>query len=226
MTYFAETADRPRQASGFDLSELDRIDRILLGSGAAVWLASLGAGVAATVALVDLSRGHTASSGDSGTPWILYTVIAVSAVVIVAAVPLLLRARHAALTESTSAPTSQATAPQSSEAVPPSQAPARGADAPTEKLRVAPAVALPEPAPADELHSPSMHAVDQLWLRCAAGIACAMGIATLLTAVSTYLMAVGSDTVAWVLYCIAGVVTLGMAAIPWHFLRELRNLLD
>ena len=51
-----------------------------------------------------------------------------------------------------------------------------------------------------------------------------MGVATLLTAVSTYLMAVDSDTVAWVLYGLAGVVTLAMVAVPWYFVRELRVL--
>ena len=49
---------------------------------------------------------------------------------------------------------------------------------------------------------------------------------SLLTAVSTYLMAVDSDTVAWVLYGLAGVITLGMVAIPVYFLRELRTLVD
>ena len=55
-----------------------------------------------------------------------------------------------------------------------------------------------------------------------------MGVATLLTAVATYVVAVDSDsdTVAWVLYGIAGAVTLGMGAIPWYVLRELRNLID
>ncbi|MGB0970555.1 MAG: DUF2561 family protein [Mycobacterium sp.] len=72
--------------------------------------------------------------------------------------------------------------------------------------------------------APPAAAIDQLWLRCSAGIACAMGLATLLIAVSTYLMAVGSDTVAWVPYGIAGAITLGMVAIPWYALRELRVL--
>ena len=104
----------------------------------------------------------------------------------------------------------------------------RGAEAPTEKLRVAPAAVPPEPSEPlpDEPHAPSMPAIEALWLRCAAGIACAMGVATLLTAVSTYLMAVGTDTAAWVLYVIAGMVTVSMAAIPWYALRDLRTLID
>ncbi len=231
MTYLIDNADRSPQTSGFDLSEVDRIDRILLGSSAAVWLAALGAGVAAIVALVDLSRGHTVSSGESATPWILYTVIAVSAAVIVAAVPLLLRARRAALVGSAPEPQAQVAAPEapaleSQAPAPEAQAPAPDADAPTEKLRVTPAVA-PEPGgplPA-EPHAHPAAAIDQLWLRCSAGIAFAMGFATLLIAVSTYLMAVGSDTVAWVPYGIAGAITLGMVGIPWYGLRELRILI-
>lgn len=226
MTYLTDNADRSGHTSEFDLSELDRTDRILLGSCAGVWLAALGAGVAATVALVDLARGHTVSSGESGTPWILYTVIAVSAAVIVAAVPLLLRARRAALEEPTPESRPPAAAPQP-------EAPAvRGADAPTEKLRVAPPAPEPgSPAPTEltggsASSAPSVLAIDRLWLRCAAGITLAMGVGTLLTAVATYLVAVGSDTFAWVLYGITGAVTLGMVGIPVYFLRELRSLID
>ena len=224
MTYLTDTEDRSRPGPGFDLAALDRTDRILLGSCAAVWLAALGAGVAATVALVDLARGHTVSSGDSDTPWILYTVIGVSAVVIIAAVPLLLRARRAALEDSVPERRPQAATPAPPTAV-------RGADAPTEKLRtVAPAAAAESSGPIPRVlqratAAPDAPALDQLWLRCAAGIAGAMGVATLLTAVSTYLMAVGSDTVAWVLYGLAGVVTLAMLAIPWYFVRDLRALM-
>lgn len=226
MTYLTDTADSSQPSSGLDLAALDKIDRILLGCCAAVWLAALGAGVAATVALVDLAEGHTASRSESGTPWILYTVIAVSALVILAAVPLLLRARRAALEEP--APESRPQAP-----TPQPQGPVSGAEAPTEKLRAASPVAAPETSdspPPSELEqsaaAPDVSAIAQLWLRCSAGIACATGVATLLTAVSTYLMAVDSDTVAWVLYGVAGAVTLGMAAIPWYILRELRTLIE
>ncbi|MCV7150707.1 DUF2561 family protein [Mycolicibacterium pyrenivorans] len=220
MTYLTDTADRPRQGNGFDLAALDRTDRILLGSCAAVWLAALGAGVAATVALVDLSRGHTASSAESGTPWVLYTVIGVSALVIVAAVPLLLRARRATTAEPVSDERPKAAAPQL-------QSPVRGAEAPTEKFRAPAVVAEPSgPIPLVLQRPAGAAALEQLWLRSAVAIASAMGVATLLTGVSTYLMAVASDTVAWVLYGLAGVITVGMVAIPWYFLRELRALLE
>ncbi|MGZ8803421.1 MAG: DUF2561 family protein [Mycobacterium sp.] len=221
MTYLTDTAHSVRRGPGPDISALDRVDRILLGACAAIWLAALGAGVAATVALVDLARGHTVSSGESGTPWFLYTVIVVSAVVIVAAVPLLLRARRTAHEDSTSEQRPPTPVPRP-------QTPVRGADAPTEKFSAPAAAAEPSgPAPkVPQRATPDEPAVDQVWLRCAAAIACAMGVATLLTAVSTYLMAVDNDTVAWILYGTAGAVTLGMAAIPWYFLRELRALAD
>ena len=40
--------------------------------------------------------------------------------------------------------------------------------------------------------------------------------------VTTYLMAVDSNAAAWVFYVLTGLVTLGMPAIPWFYLRELR----
>lgn len=223
MTYSADTADRSEPGSALNFSALDRIDRTLLGSCAVVWLAALGAGVAATVALVDLTRSGTVSGGESGTPWVLYTVIGVSALVIVAAVPLLLRARRSASEVATPEQRPQAATPQ-----PP--APARGSEAPTEKFR-APAVADEPSGPIPRVLQPASAtlpapAVDRVWLRFTAALVCAMGVATLLTAVSTYLMAVGSDTAAWILYGFAGAVTLAMAAIAWYFLRELRALID
>ena len=71
-----------------------------------------------------------------------------------------------------------------------------------------------------------MSAVDQLWLRCAVVIACAIGIAMLAIGVAAYLMASDNDTAAWIVYVLAGLVTLAMAAIPWFYLRQLRDLVD
>jgi hypothetical protein len=224
MTHLTATANRPR--SGFDAAALDRTDRLLLGGCAVVWLAALGAGVAATVALADLTRGHETSTSSSGTPWFLYTVIGVSAAVIVAAVPLLLRARRTA-DEEPLTPVERRLAQQT--AAKPPATPARAVDAPTEKLRV--------PPPADSTNSGRLPrilqpsgpaavdspAVDRIWLRSSTSIACATGVSTLLIATATYLMAVDSDTVAWVLYGLTGVVTVAMVAIPWYFLRELRG---
>ncbi|MDG4666432.1 DUF2561 family protein [Mycobacterium sp. 236(2023)] len=226
MTPLTDTANRP--SPGFDAGALDRTDRLLLGGCVAVWLAALGAGVAATVALVDLANTRAAQVSDSGTPWILYTIIGVSAAVIVAAVPLLLRARRTGDSEPTAV--ERRLAQQAAERA---QTPARTGDAPTEKLRVPPAVVdtnsgclpriLQSPGVLAAADSP---AVDRIWLRTGASLFCAMGAATLLVSAATYLMAVDSDTVSWVLYGVAGVVTVGMAAIPWYFLRELRGELD
>jgi hypothetical protein len=74
--------------------------------------------------------------------------------------------------------------------------------------------------------SPVMTAVDQLWLRCAVIIAIDMGVAMLAIWVATYLMAVDNNAAAWVLYVLAGIVTVAMPAIPWFYLRELRAMLE
>jgi Protein of unknown function (DUF2561) len=212
-----------------DAGEFDRSDRILLGACAAVWLAALGAGVAATVALVDLGTGHAQSTGESDTPWLLYAVIAISAAVIIGAVPLLLRARRAALEESPP----RATPVRATEAGQPP--PVRGAEAPTEKLRVPPTAATrrvatgPGYATREAINpppSPVMTAVDQLWLRCAVVIAIAMGAAMVAIGVAAYLMAVDNNTAAWVFYVLAGLVTVAMPAIPWLYLRQLHALLE
>ena len=225
-----DAADRSRLRTGLDTGEFDRTDRILLGACAAVWLAALGAVVAATVALIDLGTRHGASTGGSEAPWLLYAVIAVSAAVIIGAVPLLLRARHSALEESP--PPARATPVR---AVPGQQPPpVRGTDAPTEKLRVptmagGSMAARPGYATREEIGpqpSPLTAAVDQLWLRCAVVIAIAMGVATVAIGVATYLMAVDSNAAAWVFYVLAGIVTVAMPAIPWAYLRQLRAMLE
>lgn len=211
-----------------DPTELERTDRILLGSCAAIWLAALGAGVAATVALIDLGRGHTESSGDSGTPWLLYTVIVVSAIVIIGAVPLLLRARREAMADA-EPPASRPTRDD------PNRTQARGVEAATEKLRISGA----EPGrlsrgpgyAAPWAHSPSLPAalvasIDRVWLRCAVVIACAIGVAMLAIGVATYLLAIDSTAAAWVFLVVTALVTLAMPAVPWRYLRELNTLLD
>ncbi|MGX9792237.1 DUF2561 family protein [Mycobacterium sp. MMS18-G62] len=229
MPYDTDTAGRSRFGSALDTGELDRIDRILLAACAAIWLAALGAGVAATVALVDLGSGHPQSSTDSDTPWLLYTVIGISAAVIIGAVPLLLRARRAAL-EDSPPPTRAPLRNTGGQPGPP----VRGVEAPTEKLR---ALGTADPVgtrpghpssrePIRATPSPLMTAVDQLWLRCAVIIACAMGVATIAIGVATYLMAVDSNTASWVLYGLAALITVAMPAVPWYFLRQLRDLVE
>ena len=62
MTYNTGAAARSRLGA---ISDADNLDRILLAVCAAIWLAVLGSAVAATVALVDLGRGHPDSSSTS-----------------------------------------------------------------------------------------------------------------------------------------------------------------
>ncbi|KUI29704.1 hypothetical protein AU196_05190 [Mycobacterium sp. IS-1742] len=188
----------------------ERLNRILLGVCAAVWLIALGAGVAATVALTELGRSQPAVSSDGDTPWLLYTVIGVSAAVIIGSVPLLLRARQTAQAEP--------------EAVVLPRERATATDEPaTEKLRIAP-VAQQVPSRLDP-GVPTAE-VDRLWLQCALVLGIAMGVAMIAIGAATYLMAVGSDTVSWVLYALTALVTLAMPVAPWWYLRELRALHD
>jgi hypothetical protein len=214
---------RPGVAPG----EFDRTDRILLGACAGIWLVALGAVVAATVALVDLGTGHQRSSGSSGTPWLLYTVIAISAAVIIGAVPLLIRARRDAMAD--------AEPPGRPASRPPLGRQDAGHADQTEKMRISGATAGrihsgPGYAAAvthsTSLPAPLVAAIDQVWLRCAVLIACAIGIAMVAIGVATYLIAVDSDTAAWVFFALSGLVTVAMPAIPWFYLRELRGLLE
>ncbi len=221
------TSERPRSTAVVargPLDNMDNLDRILLGACAAGWLVALGAVVAATVALVDLGRAGSETPQTSDTPWLLYTVIAVSAVVIAGAVPLLLRARRSAIAEP---PAVQAAAPAADPAV-------RGGEAPTEKLQTLRMNQLPTahrpgytPAPRRAgLPAPLVTAIDRIWLRCALGIGCAMGTAMVAVGVGTYLMAVDKTMAAWVVYGVAGAIIVGMPAIPWFHLRQLRDVLD
>lgn len=227
MTHNTWAAARSRLAATSDGA--DNLDRILLAACAAIWLAVLGSAVAATVALVDLGRGHPASSSTSGTPWLLYTVIGVSALVIIGAIPLLVRARRASLED-----------PRAGRGVGGHPAagrphtPARTPEPQTQKLRsyrpgadpTGPRSAYSAPSAVSTFDAALPPVVDRLWLRCAGVIACAMGVAFLAVGIATYLMAAGHDLPAWAAYVVAGLVTLAMPAIPWIYLRQLRELVD
>ncbi len=236
MPSVSDSAGSLRVRPTGDPGELDRTDRILLGACAAIWLAALGAFVAATVALIDLASAHQEASGDSGAPWLLYIVIAISAAVIIGAVPLLIRARRDAMSDADSPARSAPRQPpgrwQESGRGDQSQPDDQGQ---TEKLRISDTSAGrihagPGYAAAvthsTSLPAPLVAAIDQVWLRCAVLIACAIGIAMVAIGVATYLLAVESDTAAWVLLALGGLVTLAMPAIPWFYLRELRTLLE
>jgi hypothetical protein len=226
MTYNTGAAARPRLGASPDNG--DNLDRILLAACAVIWLAVLGSAVAATVALVDLGRGHPESSSTSGTPWLLYTVIAVSALVIVGAIPLLVRARRAAI-EDPKANRGTGARP----AAPRTQATARMPEPQTQKLRshhpggdpTRARAGYSAPSAISTFDAALPPAVDRLWLRCSVAITGAIGIALLAIGIATYLMAAGHDPFAWAAYVIAGLVTVAMPAIPWLYLRQLHDLL-
>ena len=206
----------------------DNLDRILLAACAAIWLAVLGTAVAATVALVDLGRGHPESSTTSGTPWLLYTVIGVSALVIIGAIPLLVRARRASLEDPRAG---RGTGDRPTAARP--HTPARSPEPQTEKLQSyrpgdpnRPHSGYSAPSAVSTFDAALPPAVDRLWLRCAVVIACAIGVALLAVGIATYLMAAGHDLAAWAAYVVAGLVTLAMPVIPVIYLRQLHELVD
>ena len=212
MTY-DDAAGRSRPHS----DALDQTDRILLAVCVVLWLAALGAAVAAIVALVDLGTAHTASRSDSETPWLLYSVIGVSAAVIVGAVPLLIRARRSSMngTQRPVAPTATARS---------------GFGDPVEatvKLRTTggPVIRRPSVPPVNSRLGFPTAAVDRIWLRSSAVTAGAIGAATMLVSVGTYLLATEHDAAAWAAYGVAGLVTVAMPAAPWFFLRQLRDVL-
>jgi hypothetical protein len=211
----------------------DYVDRILLGVCAIIWLAVIGVGVAATVVLADLGAGQRAGdAGGSHTPWLLYAIIAISALIIVGAVPLLLRARRGGQDESAPRPLAAPTTAQRPAEGGAVATAAPGAEAPTQKLRVFGSIADPidpepvtyrssEPSPR-RLGRAAEQAVERIWLRATVLIACAMGAAMLAVTTATYLMGVDSDTAAWVFYGLAAVFTIAMPVIPLLYLRQLR----
>jgi hypothetical protein len=212
------------------------IDRILIGLCAVIWLAALGMSVAATVVLVDKAAGRERQGGGSQTPWLLYAVIGISVIVIVCAIPMLVRARRTALTEPRGAfradPTPRA-APRPGGPAPRVLPPTRTPEAPTEKLRVFGSIADPldrepltyrpaQPRPARIAGGIAPQAVDRMWLRATVVIAGAMGAAVLAVVTGTYLMGVDTDSGAWIAYGVAALITVAMPFIPWNYLRQLR----
>ncbi len=206
MTGASRGADAPAwRSTGVLGRSPEAIDRAFIIACAVVWLLALGFGVAAGAALVDLGRAHSAGSGDGGsTPWLLYVVIGISALVIILAIPLLLRARRDASAEPVK-PSPRLSARSAADRDPPGY---------------------PGPTPARYSASViSAAALDRMWLRCGVGVLTAAGAAMAAVAIATHLMAVDMDGVAWGVYGAAGVITVAMAAIPVYFLRQLRAAL-
>ncbi|MCI4675390.1 DUF2561 family protein [Candidatus Mycolicibacterium alkanivorans] len=214
----------------------ETVDRVLVGVCGAIWLVLLAVTVIAIVALVDLGRGHTIGGEGKHTTWVLYSVIAVSALIIVGAIPLLIRARRAAQ----AVPVLPAAATATKAAAPPPQTPAaapvRPTEAPTEKLKVFGATVDPyEPyQPAFAQSSATRRAdllipateLDRLWLRGTITLLGAIGLALVGVSLATYLLAVDNQTGAWVALGLAAVVTVAMPVLPVFYLRQLHAALD
>ena len=187
-------------------------DRILIGSCAAVWLALVGMSVAALVALMDLGRGFHQAKGNPHTSSVLYAIIVISALIILAAIPMLLRARRITrdgpVTRSAGSPVRTVSA----QSIRSGQLTAQTAHGATERLTTL------RPTLSDA-------AVDRVWLRGTAALMGTMGAALLAVATATYLMAIGHDGFSWTGYGIAGVITLVMPLIPWRHVRQLRGRL-
>jgi Protein of unknown function (DUF2561) len=182
-------------------------DRIVIGSCAAIWLVLVGMSVAALVALMDLGRGFHAAKGNPHTSSVLYAIIIISALIILAAIPMLLRARRMtrdgpdARSAGSPARTVSARSIRSGSVA-----------GHTERLTTQ------RPALADA-------EVDRFWLRGTAALMGAIGAAFLAVASATYAMAIGHDAYSWTGYGIAGAITLVMPLIPWRHLRQLRGML-
>lgn len=193
-------------------------DRILLGVCGAIWLVLLAVSAVAIVALVRLASGHS-SGGERHSSWLLYSIIAVSALIIVGAIPLLLRARRNARADPGDSMAANSAA---------ARGPVQPVDAPTEKIRVFgvdPSVQrLGEAAPAAPLVPAAV--LDRLWLRGTVSLLSALGLALTAVAAASYLMAVASDTGAWVALGLAGVITIAMPAVLIFHQRMLTEVVE
>lgn len=196
----------------------ETVDRLMVGICGAIWLVFLAAGVFATVALVRLASGHP-SGGERQSSWLLYSIIVISALVILAAIPLLLRARRAALADP-----DRAHAPNGDAAV----APVRPTESPTEKMRVfgVDPFARRETESDAVIARVSQSVVDRIFLRGTTALLGATGLALTAVAVGTYLLADASDTGAWVAIGLAGVIAVGMPAVLVFFQRQLDEAVE
>lgn len=198
----------------------ETVDRLMVGVCGAIWLVLLAATVFATVALVRLANGH-AGGGERQSSWLLYTIIVVSALVILGAIPLLLRARRGALSEETRPETGDDAAAEA--------LPVRRTEPPTGKMRVfgVDPYANRELEAASSAARRAYHAVvDRVWLRGTSSILGVMGLALTAVAIGTYLLAVASDTAAWVAFGSAGALAVSMVAVLVFFQRQLGEVAE
>jgi hypothetical protein len=189
-------------------------DRIMVGLCAAVWLALVGISVAAIVALMDLGRGFHEAAGNPHTSSVLYAIIVISALIILAAIPVLVRARRTTRAEPVARPV---------------RVPVRGASGQPIKSGYPPTRTTTRQARSEQVAAwrPALPdtAIDRIWLRGTVALIGTMGVAFVAVATATYLMAIGHYGGAWTGYVIAGLVTLAMPLIPWRHVRRLRRML-
>ena len=177
-------------------------------------------GVVAVVALARLASGQ-AGGAQRHSSVMLYVIIAVSVLIIAAAIPLLLRARRGAVGDS-------ATPAERAALVDEARGPVRPPDAATEKVRVfgvdpyADARSSP-PRPVPGIPSAVL---DRLWLRGTAALLGTMGLALVAAAAGSYLLATSSDSGAWIAFGLAGVVTIAMPAVLAFFQRQVAAAAD
>ena len=192
----------------------------MVGACGAIWLAALGMGVVAAVAMSRLASGQ--ADGDSRhSSWLLYTIIAISALIIAGAIPLLLRARRGAATESVREAVSGAEPQDPRRSI-------RPLETSTEKMRVFGVDPYTEHRiESDRPVSAVPSAVlDRLWLRGTVALLGAMGLAMIAVAAGSYLLASGSDTAAWATLGVAGVITVAMPAVLAFYQRQLADAVD
>ena len=203
----------------------ETVDRLLVGICGAIWLVLLAAGVFATVALVRLGSGH-AAGGERQSSWLLYSIIVVSALVILAAIPLLLRARRSALAEGVRDVSPDESAQSATESPEP---PARRTEPATENLRVfgVDPYARRDTDAGSAAARRAYHAlVDRVWLRGTVSLLGVMGLALTAVAIGTYLLADAADTAAWVAFGLAGALAISMIAVLAYFQRQLDEVVE
>ncbi|HTQ17904.1 DUF2561 family protein [Mycobacterium sp.] len=200
---------------GPDTVPPDVVDRILIGACAAVWLLLVGVSVAATVALTDLGRGFHKVARTAHTPWVLYVVIVVSALIIAGAIPMLLRARRMSNAE----PDAGTVGALARRVVRQPASSGHSTRSAAERARRETVRAYGD---TDEW---SGAAADRIWLRGTLALTGTMGAALVSVGVATYLMAVGHDGASWVGYTLAGLITAAMPALEWIHVRQLRRVI-
>lgn len=219
MTHAADVTEPARRSP-------ETVDRLMVGVCGAIWLVWLAVASIATVALVQLGRTPRTGGGESHSSWLLYTIIVISALVIVGAIPLLIRARRTAMSVAAAGSGAGAGVSEAAESLQRASDPlptSPAAEAPTEKLRVFGASVDPyrrKPA-APRAVSRLNVVLERIFLRGTASLLGAMGLALTAVEVATYLLAVHTDTAAWVALGLAGAITAGMVVVFLNVHRRL-----